>query len=282
MATFEQVAPYDFQRYDSFIKLTLNPPLTDAPWGDIDDLGKNVLNELESFRTPSVLVDLSTLNYMGSAMVALIVRIWKATKAKSGQLVVLCTHPMVLKVISLAGLDKVWKIAETQEAAYRELRVKPPAENAVASAATSHSNSSLSGVVASPSRSGVTINPNRSGVNASPLYNAQGALVVGRESVRTKTKSSKHQMSGTMLVVITVLLTISALSVIVGGLGLGLMLKVASVPKHIAMTMAIGGAGVALVMALAALVMGEFKSRIVGAFCAVIACGELIVAYLNR
>lgn len=298
MATSERVAAYDFQKYDQFIQLTLNPPLTEAPWGDIDDLGKNVLNELESFRTPSVLVDLTPLNYMGSAMVALIVRIWKATKAKSGQMVVLCGHPLVLKVISLAGLDKVWKIVPSPEAAYRELKVKAPVANGTATLNTplgngtsSHSGMmpgpTRSGVIPGPSRSGVMVNPSRSGVAVSPLYNSQGALIVGRDtepvhrSPMPSRKTAGGDSSGATIAV-AVLITVSILSLIVGGLGLALLLKVAAVPKSVSLALAYVGAGLAVVSALGAAVVGEMKSRILGAICALAGMGLFLAAILNR
>ena len=64
------------------------------------------------------------MNYMGSAIVALIVRVWKVVQAKGGKMVVLCPNPAVLEVIQLAGLDKVWTIASEPEAASKKLGLR--------------------------------------------------------------------------------------------------------------------------------------------------------------
>lgn len=272
MATSERLASYDFQKFDNFIQLTLNPPLSDAPWGDIDDLGKNVLNELETARTPSVLVDLSPLTYMGSAVVALIVRIWKATKGKSGEMVVLCSHPMVLKVISLAGLDKVWRITPNVETAYKELKVRPPA----VTAAQSFSN----GIGSGP----VVVGSNRSGVTINPLYNAQGALVIGKESPA----NGKHAVevdeddNDNTTIFAAVLITVAVLSLILGGVGLAAMFKLSSIPKSVSLTMAMAGSAVAAISAIAAMTTGKATARIIAAICLLVSVIEMSVAFLYR
>jgi anti-anti-sigma factor len=274
VATSERLASYDFQKYDNFIQLTLNPPLSDAPWGDIDDLGKNVLNELETARTPSVLVDLSPLTYMGSAVVALIVRIWKATKGKSGEMVVLCSHPMVLKVISLAGLDKVWRITPNVETAYKELKVKPPAVTGAPSFSNGNGSSPL---VAGSNRSGVTINP---------LYNAQGALVIGKESPA----NGKHAVevdsddddNDNSTIFAAVLITVAVLSLILGGVGLATMFKLSTIPKSVSLMMAFAGSGVAVISAIAAMTTGKATARIIAAICLLVSVIEMSVAFLYR
>ncbi|WP_459558091.1 STAS domain-containing protein [Lacunimicrobium album] len=278
MATSERLASYDFQKYDNFIQLTLNPPLSDAPWGDIDDLGKNVLNELETARTPSVLVDLSPLTYMGSAVVALLVRIWKATKGKSGEMVVLCSHPMVLKVISLAGLDKVWRITPNVETAYKELKVKPP------SATATKANSFSSGVSPGP----VVVGSNRSGVTINPLYNAQGALVIGKESsangkhVVEVDQDQDDEENDNTTIFAAVLITVAVLSLILGGVGLAAMFKLSSIPKSVSLTLAFAGSGVAAISAIAAMTTGKATARIIAAICLLVSVIEMSVAFLYR
>jgi hypothetical protein len=65
---------------------------------------------------------------MRSADVALIVRIWKAVKNKNGKVLVACQNDMVLKVISLAGLDKVWSIVDTPNEGLKQLGIRPRSE----------------------------------------------------------------------------------------------------------------------------------------------------------
>jgi hypothetical protein len=60
---------------------------------------------------------------MGSAMVALIVRIWKAVNGRNGRMVVVNNNGIVQEVLRIAGLEKVWTIVPTREEAVRELGV---------------------------------------------------------------------------------------------------------------------------------------------------------------
>ncbi len=86
------------------------PTLNESGWDIIEERGSQVIAALGQRDVPACLVDLSELNYMGSSLVAFIVRIWKATKAGNGKLVLVCPNSGVREVIELAGLDKVWSI----------------------------------------------------------------------------------------------------------------------------------------------------------------------------
>ena len=110
-------APFRFHQEENVSILILQPELNKVQWGEIDSIGTHVLNALANQPQPNVIVDLSELNYMGSAMVALIVRGWKATMATKGKLSVVCPHAGVKEVLRLASLDKHWAITETQDEA---------------------------------------------------------------------------------------------------------------------------------------------------------------------
>ncbi len=122
--TASGAAPYVFERGATHVVVQLNPELNDVQWGEIEALGRRVLTELEGYRVPMVIVDLSPLSYMGSAMVALIVRLWKTVKAGGGKMSVVCPDPMVHKVLALAGLDKVWPIVDSRDQAQQQLGVR--------------------------------------------------------------------------------------------------------------------------------------------------------------
>lgn len=105
-------APFRFTPEGNTSVLQLLPELNNVQWGEIDAIGTSVLSSMESQSHPHIIVDLSPLNYMGSAMVALIVRVWKAAQAKKGKICVVCPHPGVKEVLKLAALDKVWSIVD--------------------------------------------------------------------------------------------------------------------------------------------------------------------------
>lgn len=118
--------PYQLHLDDNHASVILREAVQSADWGQLEAFGNRVIAELQKQSRPSCLMDLTQLTYMSSAMVALVVRIWKGVQAEGGRMVVACGHPLVLEVISLAGLNKVWEIVPDAESAYRKLGRKPP------------------------------------------------------------------------------------------------------------------------------------------------------------
>lgn len=116
-------SPYRFEQADGCSVISLLPELNEAQWSDIEKVGNELLSRLNSAPTPKFLVDLSALNYMGSAMVALIVRLWKAAKERGGDMVVVNRHELVFEVLKLAGLTKLWNIVDSREKGLAELGV---------------------------------------------------------------------------------------------------------------------------------------------------------------
>src|SRR5690606_14590897 len=103
--------------------LRLDPEMGSAAWGDIDRVGNELIANVNGQGSPAWLIDLSRLEYMGSALVALVVRVWKAVNSGGGKVVVVCGGGMPQEVLRLAGLDKVWTITSTYEDGLRKLGV---------------------------------------------------------------------------------------------------------------------------------------------------------------
>jgi len=107
--------------------ITLLPVLNDKQWADIEKVGSEIVEHLGTASSPRFLVDLTPLSYMGSAMVALIVRLYKAVNSRNGQMVVVNQHELVFEVLKLAGLTKLWTIVDSREKGFAALGVKPGA-----------------------------------------------------------------------------------------------------------------------------------------------------------
>ena len=115
---------YRFEQFDGYSVITLLPHLNDSQWADIEKVGTELVDRLKTSENPRFLVDLSLLSYMGSAMVALIVRLWKSVKdTKKGRMVVVNQHEMVFEVLKLAGLHKVWTIVPTRDEGLKALGI---------------------------------------------------------------------------------------------------------------------------------------------------------------
>lgn len=116
-----QTPPYRFEQNRSRTVLALLPELNEAPWSDIEQIGTEIVNRLQTVASPALLVDLTALHYMGSSQVALVVRLYKVVKERRGKMVVVVHDPMVHEVLKLAGLDKLWTITNKLEDALAEL-----------------------------------------------------------------------------------------------------------------------------------------------------------------
>ena len=114
---------YRLEMARSHAVLRLDPEMGSAAWGDIDRVGNELIASVNGQSSPAWLIDLSRLEYMGSALVALVVRVWKAVQNGGGKVVVVCGGGMPQEVLRLAGLDKVWTIVSTYEDGLRKLGV---------------------------------------------------------------------------------------------------------------------------------------------------------------
>ena len=118
---------YRFEEAETHCTVSLLPELNKVPWGDIDQIGTSLVDGMRSYaeakgkKSSAFLIDLTALNYMGSAMVALVVRLWKLVKEKNGKMAVVNSDATVLEVLRLSGLEDVWTIVETQEEGLKSL-----------------------------------------------------------------------------------------------------------------------------------------------------------------
>lgn len=118
---------YRFETVNGCLTITLLPELNDKQWADIERVGTEIVDRISSAPSPKVLVDLTSLSYMGSAMVALIVRLYKTVNSRGGKMVVVNQHELVFEVLKLAGLTKLWTIVGTRQEAYATLGIKATA-----------------------------------------------------------------------------------------------------------------------------------------------------------
>ncbi len=118
---------YRFETVNGCLTITLLPELNDKQWADIERVGSEIVDRISGAPSPKVLVDLTLLSYMGSAMVALIVRLYKTVNSRGGKMAVVNQHELVFEVLKLAGLTKLWTIVGTREEAYATLGIKATA-----------------------------------------------------------------------------------------------------------------------------------------------------------
>jgi anti-anti-sigma factor len=103
--------------------IVLQKGLNEIPWSEIEAVGAQILQALQPVKTPQVLVDLSPLDYMGSASLALVVRVYKAVTERQGRMIVANQHPLVGELIQKAGLDKVWELVGNRDEGLKRLGI---------------------------------------------------------------------------------------------------------------------------------------------------------------
>lgn len=112
---------FELEKRAGYSRLALHPNLNAFRWEDVERSAAGILGELEATRAPAVVVDLSPLDYLGSAQLTLLVRIWKMIKSRDGKMVVHVHGPVVREVINTAGLNSLWELADSHESACQML-----------------------------------------------------------------------------------------------------------------------------------------------------------------
>jgi anti-anti-sigma factor len=112
---------YDFERQRCYTRFALRPGLNAFHWEDVEKSADQMLANLNSAGAQPVIIDLTPLDYLGSAQLALLVRLWKAIRERQGQMVVEVTAPVVREVMKTAGLHTLWQFTESRVDSFRAL-----------------------------------------------------------------------------------------------------------------------------------------------------------------
>ncbi|MGE5190964.1 MAG: STAS domain-containing protein [Deltaproteobacteria bacterium] len=112
---------FEIERHPGYSRLTLGADLNAFHWEELQRSAQEILNELESGRHRAVIVDLTRLDYLGSAQLTVLVRVWKVIKERNGRMIIEVTGPVVREVLKAAGLLNLWEFAESRAAAFQML-----------------------------------------------------------------------------------------------------------------------------------------------------------------
>lgn len=114
-------APYHITNVNEHLKVQLLPELNDSAWTELESLGDSLLLVLKEVKRPTVIIDLSKLNYISSSLVAIVIQVWKLVDEQGGKTAVLNQSEMVEEVLNISGLKKVWCIVPTEKEAINHL-----------------------------------------------------------------------------------------------------------------------------------------------------------------
>jgi anti-anti-sigma factor len=99
-------------------------PLAEAStfqWPEVERASKVIFESIGREQNARVLVDMGRLRYCGSAMLALLLRVWKSV-SPDGVLAFCNVNSEVANVLHQTKLDTLWAMYSTREAAQAALR----------------------------------------------------------------------------------------------------------------------------------------------------------------
>jgi anti-anti-sigma factor len=112
---------FELDRQPTHARLALAADLNAFHWDDLQRSAQEIIGELEKGSDRTLIVDLTRLDYLGSAQLTLLVRIWKLIKGRDGRMIVELKGPVVREVLKTAGLLNVWEAVDSPDAAFRLL-----------------------------------------------------------------------------------------------------------------------------------------------------------------
>lgn len=121
-------APFDFIEQHAFVSVALNPRLAEMDWQAMESATGELIQKVEASERPSVMVDLSRMEYINSGLVASLVRVWKSTQQKRGQFSLVSPNRFVTDVLKSSGLWNLWTVVDSREEAVYELGVSTAAK----------------------------------------------------------------------------------------------------------------------------------------------------------
>ena len=86
-------------------------------WVELESASLGVFEMVSQHPEGKVLVDLTFLEYCGSTLLGIIMRIWTKVSQAGGSMVVCLSSPQIARLMQLTQLDKLWTIHPSREAA---------------------------------------------------------------------------------------------------------------------------------------------------------------------
>lgn len=101
---------FTIERHGEVIAIRTSPVLETMEPSLLEGAASLILDALKSEPSPQIVVDLSTLDYFGSAFLALLIRCWKVATARDGAMVLSGVSERARTLLHMTSLDMVWPI----------------------------------------------------------------------------------------------------------------------------------------------------------------------------
>ena len=91
-------------------------------WPEMEAASKAIFESMQRDPDAKILVDMGRLRYCGSALLGIILRVWKSVSPRSGVLAFCNVNAEVAGILRQTRLDTLWAIYPTREAATAAMR----------------------------------------------------------------------------------------------------------------------------------------------------------------
>lgn len=90
-------------------------------WELIEEAADLVVSPISQLGVPSVVIDLSEVEFFGSVFLSLLLRTWKSVYQNGGTMVLCGVSDRARELLKLTALDTLWAIYDTREEAMEAL-----------------------------------------------------------------------------------------------------------------------------------------------------------------
>jgi anti-anti-sigma factor len=90
-------------------------------WPEMEDASKMIFEIIRNEPAVRILVDMSRLRQCGSALLGIMLRVWKTVSPQNGVLAFCCVNADVAEILQQTRLDTLWAIYPNREAAFASL-----------------------------------------------------------------------------------------------------------------------------------------------------------------
>ncbi len=108
---------FTIEHHGEITLIITSPALENIDSSLIEDAAGFMLEPLENQETPLVVFDLSDIDYFGSAFLSLLLRCWKMTTLKGGQMALASVSPRARELLRITSLDMIWPLYSTRREA---------------------------------------------------------------------------------------------------------------------------------------------------------------------
>ena len=95
-------------------------------WKEMEEASKAIFESIQRDPDAKIIVDMGRLRYCGSALLGVIMRVWKSISPRSGMLAFCNVSPEVADILKHTRLDTLWKSYSSREAALAAMGQKSP------------------------------------------------------------------------------------------------------------------------------------------------------------